>query len=298
MLQIPFHIVDVFAERPLTGNPLAVVPEAERLDAVTMQQIAREFDQPETTFLLPSKRKSADWRLRSFTSAGKEVFGTAHASLGAGWWLAESGTLKLSAGKTLFAQEIGDRLLPVEIHCEGQRVASVILTQRSPLFGRIYDDGHALAGSLGLDEDDLMPQLSPAQVVSTGTAHLLVPVRSREAIARAHPNAAELAKILHETGGQGCYLFCLEPVLGLSTAHARFFDPRIGRAEDSATGSAAGPLACQLVAHGVAKDGATVSIEQGYEMGRPSLLSVQVCGGLVRLAGRCITVGDGILRFR
>ncbi len=304
-MQIRFYLVDVFAERPITGNPLAVVPQAESLDDLAMQQIAREFNQAETTFLLHARQASADWRLRSFTAAGVEVFGAGHNSLGGWWWLAESGVLKLSDGQNRFTQEIGDRLLPVEIHCEGQRVASVVLTQTPPVYGSRCEDVSALARSLGLEEHDLMPQLLPAQVVSTGAAHLLVAVRSREAVGRACPDVAQLATILHAIGGQGCYLFCLDTASpsstapsSSSTAHARFFNPTAGIVEDSATGSAAGPLACQLIAHGIAKDGDTVVIEQGYEMQRPSLLSVHVSGGLVRLAGRCVTVGEGVLRVR
>jgi hypothetical protein len=85
-----------------------------------------------------------------------------------------------------------------------------------------------------------------------------------------------------------CYLFCLDTVSSSSTAYARFFNPTVGVVEDSATGSAAGPLACQLIARGIAKNAETITIEQGYEMGRPSLLNVEVRNGVVRLAGRCI----------
>jgi PhzF family phenazine biosynthesis protein len=296
-MQIPFSFVDVFAERPLAGNPLAVVPQAEVLDELTMRRIAAEFNQAETTFILPARHESAVWSLRSFTASGYEVFGAGHNSLGAWWWLAESGKLKLSDGRNQFTQEIGDCLLPVEVHCEGEQVVSVIMTQSRPIFGNLCEDGRGLAESLGLKEGDLMPQSFPAQVVSTGAAHLLVPVRDREAIVRASPDAQRLAKLLQAVGGEGCYLFSLEPVLPSSVAHARFFNPTVGIVEDSATGTAAGPLACQLVARGIAKDGATVTIEQGYEMGRPSLLSVQVCDGVVRLAGRCVRSADGVLRI-
>jgi trans-2,3-dihydro-3-hydroxyanthranilate isomerase len=294
-MQIPFYLVDVFAVRPLTGNPLAVVPQAEALDEFTMQQIAREFNQAETTFLVRATKASADWRLRSFTAAGVEVFGAGHNSLGAWWWLAESGVLKLTDGQNRFTQEIGDRLLPVDIYYEGQRMAAVVLTQTPPLYGSICEDIPALARSLGLTVDDLMPRL-PAQVVSTGAAHLLVPVRAREAVGRARPDTAQLARILDAVGGQGCYLFSLDPASPSSTAHARFFNPTAGIVEDAATGSAAGPLACQLIKHAVAKDDSTVTIEQGHEMQRPSLLRVHVSGDLVRLAGRCVTVANGTLR--
>ena len=89
-----FHFVDVFAVEPLTGNPLAVVEDAADLTVDQLQRIAREFNQSETTFLLRPTRPDADWRLRSFTAAGAEVFGSGgHNSLGAWWWLADAGKL-------------------------------------------------------------------------------------------------------------------------------------------------------------------------------------------------------------
>jgi trans-2,3-dihydro-3-hydroxyanthranilate isomerase len=294
-MQIPFSFVDVFAEKPLTGNPLAIIPHAEALEDETMQRIAGELNQAETTFILPARTKSADWHLRSFTASGHEIFGAGHNSLGAWWWLAESGELKLSDGSNHFTQEIGGRFLPVEVCCQGKELVSVVLTQSPPEFGQSYEDFGVLAEALGLEKEDLSESL-PAQVVSTGAGHLLVPVRSRTAIARARPDAQRLVKVLKAVDGEGCYLYCLEPVLPSSMAHARFFNPTVGIAEDSATGTAAGPLACQLVRHGIVKDGATIVIEQGYEMKRPSLLRVTVRGKVVQLAGRGVKVIEGMLR--
>jgi trans-2,3-dihydro-3-hydroxyanthranilate isomerase len=295
-MHIPFYFVDVFAETPLTGNPLAIVPHAELLDEVTMGRIAAELNQAESTFIMPATDKSAHWRLRSFTASGYEVFGAGHNSLGAWWWLAESGELKLSDGSNRFIQEIGDTLLPVEVRCEGHQPLSVVLTQSSPQFGGVCEDLPELVGALGLEIDDLSHSL-PVQVVSTGAEHLLVPVRNREAVARAHPDAQRLAKVLKAAGGEGCYLYSLDPVLPSSTAHTRFFNPTVGIVEDSATGTAAGPLACLLVSHGIVDDGSTVAIEQGYEMKRPSILHVRVQGKEVELSGRGVIVIDGRLRI-
>jgi hypothetical protein len=113
----------------------------------------------------------------------------------------------------------------------------------------------------------------PVQAVSTGASHLLVPVQSRAAITQAIPDVPELARILHDVSAQGCYLFSLDLIHPAATAHARFFNPGVGLFEDSATGSAAGPLACQLVARGIARENSEIAIEQGHEMGRPSSLA-------------------------
>ena len=289
---VPFFLVDVFAREPLAGNPLAVVADAEELDPGIMERIAREFNQSETTFILPATAPGADWRLRSFTAAGIEVFGVGHNSLGAWWWLAESGRLPLSGSGGDFVQEIGTRRLPVRIDCEGGRLVSVGLTQTAPVFGRVYIGHKELAAALGLAERDLTPDRIPTQVVSTGAAHLLVAVKDRDALARAHPDLPRLARLLRSAGGQGCYLFCLDP-----GPHTRFFNPTEGIPEDAATGSAAGPLACHLIQHRFMKDYTTVWIEQGHSMGRPSVIEVRVAGELVRVYGQCVTAAEGKLRW-
>lgn len=294
-MQVPFYFVDVFAEQPLTGNPLSIVPDAQTLDESTMKRIAGELNQAETTFLSPSDK--ADWRLRSFTAPGHEVFGAGHNSLGAWWWLAESGRLKLKGGSNRFTQEIGEHLLPVEVRCKGDRPVAVVLTQSPPVFGNILEDVSELAVALGVKKSDIDTERLPAQVVSTGAGHLLVPMRNRRVVESVRPDAAHLAKVLREIGGEGCYVFSLDPVLSTSTAHARFFNPTVGIVEDAATGTAAGPLACQLVHHGIAKEDERLTIEQGYEMKRPSLLRLEVRGAVVTLSGSGVQVIEGRIRL-
>jgi trans-2,3-dihydro-3-hydroxyanthranilate isomerase len=297
---VSFFWVDVFADRPLQGNPVAVVPDAARLSEATMRQFASEFNQSETTFVLPPTRSGADWRLRSFTPAGKEAFGAGHNTLGAWWWLAESGALDLGNSGASFTQEVGDRLLGVNITCASGQVTSVGMSQSAPEFGAVCGDLSELAAALGLSTGDLAtdapPVALPAQVVSTGAAHLLVPLRTRAAVDRARPDFPRLASILRSIDGEGCYLFTLDTVRPDSIAHARFFNPTLGIVEDAATGTAAGPLACQLVAHHLANDDTTLRIEQGHAMGRPSVLQVHVSGPAVTVSGRCVVSGSGHLR--
>src|SRR5579863_5299906 len=106
-------LIDVFADRALTGNPLAVVEDADSLDDVTLRHIAREFNQAETTFLMNSDH--ADWRLRSFTANGSEVFGAGHNALGAWLWMAERGQLGALETPQTFHQEIGSAVLPISL---------------------------------------------------------------------------------------------------------------------------------------------------------------------------------------
>jgi trans-2,3-dihydro-3-hydroxyanthranilate isomerase len=294
---VPFYLVDVFAERPLTGNPLALVAQAELLDEPLLRAVAREFNQSETTFLLPPTAAGATWRLRSFTPSGAEVVGAGHNALGAWWWLANEGNLELSGGAGQFAQQLGDRVLPVEVVADDHgRPAAVVMDQAPPRFGATVPQMAALAAALGLTLEELRRDL-PAQVVDTGAAHLLVPVVNRTAVDRAQPDAEALLEQLAAVAGQGCYVYSLDPLSPDATAYTRFFNPTVGIWEDPATGSAAGPLACLLVAHAVVADRKRVLIEQGHALGRPSRLQIDADGDRVRLSGAGVVVAEGVLRL-
>ncbi len=328
---VSFCFVDVFASHPLTGNPLSLVPDADGLAEPQMQAIAREFNQSETTFVLrptvpsssgPSSSGSsgsgpsgsgprATCRLRSFTPIGAEVFGAGHNALGAWLWLAASGRITVAgeaaepgqAGQAL-TQEIGDEVLPVAVSRGDDGLVSVTMDQSVPEFGRVAGDRAELAGALSLTQADLVPD-EPAQVVSTGAGHLLVPVRDRAAVDRAVPVTERLAAVLRQAGGEGCYLYSRDPVADpadvsaggpVAGAYTRFCNPIMGIAEDPATGTAAGPLVARLAAEGqVVPDGRPVIVEQGYAFGRPSRIQVSVAGPRVRVGGSGLIVAEGTL---
>ena len=294
---LPFYLLDVFTTEPFTGNPLAVVSEADRLSTALMKRIAGEFNQTETTFVLSPALPEAEWRLRSFTAVGTEVFGVGHNALGAWWWLATSGRLTLDAPTRTFTQEIGGQSLPVEVRSERGRVVGVSMAQADPVFGAVVGEVSPLASALDLGDAELSVGRLQAQVVSTGVPHLLVPVRDLGALARARPKPEALAAYLRSIGAQGCYLFCLDPLDPDAPAQARFFGPNVGIAEDPATGSAAGPLAAYLVARKLASERRPVIIEQGSAMGRPSRIEVRVSGGGVRVSGNAVLVVEGRLRL-
>jgi trans-2,3-dihydro-3-hydroxyanthranilate isomerase len=288
---VPFYFVDVFASRPLTGNPLSLVTDADDLDVSQMRAIAREFNQSETAFLLRPSRAGATWRLRSFTPIGAEVFGAGHNALGAWLWLAASGRLPDGGHLT---QEIGPDVLPVEVIRAPGRPVAVSMDQSAPTFGESVADRAELAASLGLTDDDLAHG-EPAQVVSTGAGHLLVPVRDREVVDRAAPDAPRLGAALRQAGGEGCYVYSRDPVDGNAVAYARFFNPTMGIREDPATGTAAGPLVARLVAEGKVADDSTAVVEQGHALGRPSRIQVTVSGDRVRVSGSGVVVAQGTL---
>jgi trans-2,3-dihydro-3-hydroxyanthranilate isomerase len=292
---LPFHIIDVFAVEPLTGNPLAIVDGGADLSLDLFQRIAREFNQSETTFVMPPTRPQADWRLRSFTAGGVEVFGAGgHNTLGAWWWLAQAGKLAFSGGATVFHQELGNRVLPVTVLRTGTRLESIVMDQEAPIAGRQLGDLDKLASALGLAAADLATDRAPCQVVSTGVAHLMVPISDRHAVDRIHTDPRALSALLDSVGGEGCYVFSLDPRQVGAAAYARFFGPTVGIPEDPATGTAAGPLAAHLVANGLAEPG-RITIEQGTAMGRTSLIQVEVLADSVRVAGRGVVVASGRL---
>ena len=293
--RVPFFFVDVFASRPLTGNPLSLVPDADDLDEAQMRAIAREFNQSETTFLLRPSLPGAAVRLRSFTPIGAEVGGAGHNALGAWLWMEAAGRSPQLTAMRALRQEIAGQVLPVEVILQAGQPATVWMDQSPPQFGAVARDRAALAAALGLAEDDLVAD-EPAQVVSTGAGHLLVPARDRVAVDRAAPDPARLAPLLRLAGGEGCYLYSTDPVDAAgAVAYTRFFNPTVGIAEDPATGTAAGPLVARLAAMGKVPEPGTVIVEQGYALGRPSRIQVAVSGRRIRVGGSGLVVAEGTL---
>lgn len=289
-----FLIVDVFTDVPLAGNPLPVVLNADGLDAEEMQAIAREFNASETTFVLRPRSPHGTRRLRCF-SPSAEVFGAGHNALGAWWAIVARGDLTLADGERTLSQELGDRVLPVDVVCESGALVRVAMTQAEPRVDAVTLDRTRLASAVGLEIDALtVPDLEP-QVISTGATHLLVPLRSLADLGSVRVDSERLTALAKPLGCEGCYLFCLETREARSAAHARAFFPGIGIAEDPATGSAAGPLGYYLAAHGLVRQNEWITIEQGDEMGRPSRIEVHVSGSRVQVAGRCAIVAEGRL---
>lgn len=308
-------LVDVFAGRPLAGNPVSVVPDADGLPVGTMRAIAREFNQSETTFVLAASDERADVRFRSFTPTGEEVGGAGHNIVGAWIWLAGAG--RLPVGRESFVQEIGDDLLQVRVTRAGGAAVTgsvggveVTMTQLAPVAGGVLPAGArgGLAGALGIRSADLAE--SSPRVISTGAGHLLTEVRSRAVVDRVSPDSRRLADALRTVGAEGCYVYTLEAGAREPRAqeeraaqdervapYARFFNPIMGIPEDPATGTAAGPLAARLVEEGVLAEGATVQIEQGTALGRRSLIRVRALPDGVELTGSGVVSAEGVLHL-
>lgn len=289
MAELISGLVDVFAETPFNGNPLAVVEGGDDLSDAQMRRIAGEFNQAETTFLVESTR--ADWRLRSFTAAGAEVFGAGHNALGAWLWLAELGKLGALETARTFHQEIGDDVLPIVLERIDGRIHGRM--RQSPL--RLLpplSNVAPLAAALGLRIEDILTT-PPPRPAHTGATHLLVRVRDAVTVDRVVPTHEALFPVLRGAGAEGCYVYALDPHAPES-AYARFFNPTVGLWEDAATGTAAGPLAGYLGRENLLRD-AKLVVEQGVKMGRRSLLNVRLTPD-PELSGAGLIVLRGVLQ--
>jgi len=305
MKKARFVRVDVFARRPFGGNPLAVFPDARGLSSREMQLLAKEMNLSETTFVLPpSKGSGGDFRVRIFVP-DMEIPYAGHPTIGTFYVLAKEGRIELRSPVTTVMMEAKAGVMPVEIHSSRGRITKVVTVQNRPVFGTVFEDIRPFADALSLKPSDFDPKKMPVQLVSTGLPWVIVPVRSRKAVERASGNASAFAEAIKPLpkGVVDLYVTCLEPLEHGSTTHSRGFS-LVSRnvVEDPATGSASGCLGAYLVARGLVKCARTVRIvnEQGYELGRPSKIEIEVrCSDdgspeLVKVGGPVVHMMDGV----
>ena len=299
-MKVRYVLVDVFADRPLAGNPLAVFPEAGGIDDETLQLLAREMDHAATAFLLPTTLAGAEFRLRIFTRE-REIPFAGHPALGAHFVHATEGRRKLEGPVTRVAHEGADGLFEVELAVEGGKVTLLRLMQRRPEMGPKLsaEEVEALAEALGLAEEEIQATNQPVRVVSTGLPVLIVPVATLAALFAARPRYGLLREALEGRETTLVYAFTKETRDAACAAHARAFDT-VGSVEVPGAGAAAGALAAYLVTQAaVAVEAVTaLTIEQGHAVNRPSTLftEVHLAGEeivKVVLGGRVVRVGEG-----
>jgi trans-2,3-dihydro-3-hydroxyanthranilate isomerase len=302
-----FIQVDVFTDQPFGGNPLAVFHQAEGLSAKEMQQLAREMNLSETTFVLPPQASGADFKVRIFTPATELPF-AGHPVVGTHWALAYLGRVSLHEPVTQVRFELGAGVLPADLHVIAGRVEQVVMTQGRPTFHAVLEDVAELAAGLGLAPEAITETGLPVQAVSTGMPQMMVPVRSLADVQGLDPaqlNVAALNRACRAVGTECALVFTFETERPEATVHVRMFAPLLGVPEDPATGSANGALAAYLVHHRavpITEPTTCILIEQGAEMGRPSKLNAEVdLGGkvitAVRVGGQVVPVAEGVVRF-
>jgi trans-2,3-dihydro-3-hydroxyanthranilate isomerase len=277
-----YVVADVFTDKPLAGNQLAVFTDAREIPEDLLQPLAREMNFSETVFVLP-KESDGHARIRIFTPTIEIPF-AGHPTLGTAFVLAaplQLGEIRL---------ETGSGVVPVRLEREGPRIVFGRMEQPIPTV-EPYENEAELLDALGVARSEL-----PVEVYDNGLRHVYIALPSEDDVAALKPDLARLAE--------------LPAVLGINTFagadlrwKTRMFAPGDGVPEDPATGSAAGPLALHLARHGRIDFGDEIEISQGAEIGRPSTLYARTEGSAervekVEVGGSAVIVARGEFRLQ
>jgi len=301
-MALQFHTLDVFTDRRFSGNPLAVVQDADGLDTPKMQAIARELNLSETVFVLKPQNPAHSARMRIFTPERELPF-AGHPTLGTAILLAQVRTPLVNGESDVIIvleQAIGTVRVGVRLRA-GHAPFAEFDAPRMPEKSGTPPARDRIADALGLLPREIGFENHTALCLSAGNSFAFVPVISLEAIAKARVSAPHWAATFPTEAINGVYLYTRECVHNGASFHARMFAPQLGVAEDPATGSAAVCLASVVHDFDGLTDGAHKRvIEQGLEMGRPSsiVLTLVVHNGrleTVRIGGNAVRVLDGTL---
>lgn len=294
---------DVFTDERFGGNQLAVFPDAREITPELMPHIAREFNYSETTFVLPPIDPGNTARVRIFTPGGELQF-AGHPTIGTAHVLASIGLVKLAGTETRIVLEEGVGPVPVTIRStNGQPDFAQLTAAMLPEVGPPPPSANTLAAMLSLDPGDVLDGDMTAQAVSCGTPFLFVPLRDRATVGRARLKLDLWESALGGYLTNKVFVFAMDGERPASDVRARMFAPGIGIAEDPATGSAAVGLAGYLAARDSRTSGTLRwVVEQGFEMGRPSILEIEADkkdGRITaaRVGGRTVLICEGTMRL-
>lgn len=281
MLSLRYELCDVFTDRALEGNALAVFTDAGDLDAATMQKVARELNLSESAFVLPPSTAAADAHIRIFTPTMELPF-AGHPTLGTAFVLAAT------LPQPVIRLETARGIVPVRMSRIDGRAAFGWMSQPLPRVTPYEAVDEALAAL------DLAAGSTPIELYDNGPRYVFIEAASASAVARLSPDLGRLARL-------GTTVFSVFAGEGLRWK-CRVFGPGEGIPEDPATGAAAGPLALHLARHGHIAFGDEIVIAQGAEIGRPSTLHARVLGSArqveaVEVGGSAVVVGSGELRL-
>ena len=296
--QLDYTILDVFAEHPLEGNPLAVFHNGRGLADEQMQAIARETNLSETTFVIPSDDPDRDRtegvRVRIFTTQEELPF-AGHPTLGTASWLYLNHPPLANATELTLLLNVGPIKVRIAPPKDSEQGIYATMQQNDAVFGDLHDRAE-VARVLGLDESDLLEDTHP-QTVSTGNPFCIVALKL-DAIKRLAIPPRESSEWL--AAKKTRWFYCVAPESSAASAQINEWHARMQfySGEDPATGSAAGCAIAWLVQHGLTPSGEEVTLNQGLEIKRPSRLIVravrQVAGiGSITVSGRTIPVARG-----
>jgi trans-2,3-dihydro-3-hydroxyanthranilate isomerase len=298
-MKLHYHILDVFTDKPFTGNGLAVVLGADDLTDEQMQSIAREFNLSETIFCQRPDDATHTAKVRIFMPQGELPF-AGHPTIGTAVLLA---TLKYKTGcsfETEILLEERAGLVPVRVSRIGGVPRAILTAPKLPKKASKAPAPSRIAHAVGLDENEIGFTCHVPAVIDAGSPILFVPVAGLNALARAKVIEPHWSAVLGEASTFAAYMYTAH---GSSSFRARLYAPAEGIAEDPATGMAAAALPGQIHLCEKLGDGQhRWNIAQGVEMGRPSSLTAEaeIRNGLievVRVGGQAIGIGQGILEF-
>lgn len=289
-MDFSYHLVDVFTESPLEGNPLAVFTDATGLDTRSMQRIARELNLSETTFILPQESTSSGTRVRIFTPSYEMEF-AGHPTLGTAHVLRKCGLVDRHATHLVLEENVG----PVAVRVENGPPARLWLT--TPAIEKLSEyPRERCAAALSLSTADLLDL--PCELLTAGNPNIFVAVKDAHTVDRAQLDVQTYLAMVADRDAATC-IFVFAPTA--TGAYSRMFAPQLGIIEDPATGSATGPLAAFMMSHGLVSsvDGTRFVSEQGTKMGRRSLLHVVIHGdhgaNAIEVGGSIADVGTATL---
>jgi trans-2,3-dihydro-3-hydroxyanthranilate isomerase len=264
-----YHLVDVFTRTPLEGNPLAVFLDASTMSDTTMQCVAREMNLSETSFIIPSESDSVATRVRIFTPNYEMLF-PGHPTIGTAYVMRQAGIVALDASSFALKENVGN--VNVRVESDG-----LIWLMTPPIATVATFDRAMCAAAVSLQEADLLPNI-PCELRTAGNPNIYIPLRDPATVDRAVVDSVAFYKLIAQRNGEATCVFVFAPTP--AGAYSRMFAPELGVVEDPATGSATGPLAQYMMAHGLAphQNGARFQSEQGTKMRRRSILHVLVHG--------------------
>ena len=267
MMRHTFYIVDVFAEQKYAGNQLAVFRDAKVLSDEEMQRYAKEMNYSETTFILSETERDGGYDVRIFTPENELPF-AGHPTLGTAFVIQQE-IIKEPVEKVTLNLGVGQ--IPVTFKYSKDQVDIVWMKQINPIFGETFDSG-TISQILSLKEAEIDDRFS-IQDVSTGVPVIVVALKTLGAVKQAKIDKTKYFELIKDRQAKSLLIFCPETYGEQNDLNVRFFADFYGVPEDPATGSANGCLAGYLAKHRYfGKDQIDVRVEQGYEIGRPSLL--------------------------
>jgi len=294
MERYQFYIVDVFAEKKYAGNQLAVVRDTVAISDSQMQQITKEMNYSEATFILSDEQKDNGYDVRIFTP-GMEVPFAGHPTLGKAYVI-RGEIIGKSVDQVKLNLKVGQIPVNFEITNGGQEI--LWMKPIEPVFGEVFEAGE-IVQFLTIEKEDIDDQF-PIQSISTGVPFVFVPLRTLDAVKRASIIKDKLFEWVKDKKAKTIFVFCPETYKPENHLNVRFFADYVGIREDPATGSANGCLAGYLVKYRYfGSNKIDIRVEQGYEIGRPSLRYLRAeekAGKIdVSVGGKVVMVAKGEL---